>query len=49
MDYQEAVLLANEIEPKIVIPIHYGTLVGTREDALNFKANIKNGIKCKIL
>lgn len=49
MDYQEAALLANEIEPKIVIPIHYGTLVGTKEDALNFKTNIKNSIKCEIL
>lgn len=49
MDYQEAALLANEIEPKIVIPIHYGTLVGTKEDASNFKDNIKNSVKCEIL
>lgn len=49
MDYQEAAILANEIEPKIVIPIHYGSLVGTKEDAINFKANLKNSIKCEIL
>ncbi len=49
MDYEEAAELANEIKPKIAIPIHYGTLVGTKEDALNFKSNLKNNIKCEIL
>lgn len=49
MNYQEASILANEIEPKIVIPIHYGTLVGNKEDALNFKANLKNNIRCEKL
>ena len=49
MNYEEAATLANEIEPKLVIPIHYGTIVGSDMDALNFKNNIKNGIKCEIL
>ena len=49
MDYKEASILANEIQPKIVIPIHYGTIVGTKEDALKFKANINSNIECKIL
>lgn len=49
MDYQEAAILANEIKPKIVIPIHYGSLVGTKEDAINFKNNIKDDIKCVTL
>ena len=49
MDYKEAATLANIIKPKIVIPIHYGTLVGTKEDAINFKANINDYIKCDFL
>ena len=49
MNYKEAAILANKIEPKIVIPIHYGTIVGTFEDALNFKNNVKNTIQCEIL
>lgn len=49
MDYKEASMLANEIKPKIVIPIHYGTLVGKKEDALNFKSNLGDSIKCEII
>ena len=49
MDYNEAAILANIIEPKIAIPIHYGTIVGTIQDALNFKVNINTNIECKIL
>ena len=49
MNYEEAAELANTIKPKIVVPIHYGTLIGTKEDALNFKSNLKNDIKCEIL
>ena len=49
MNYEEASELANEIKPKIVIPIHYGTLVGTKEDALKFKSNLKDCIKCEFL
>lgn len=48
-DYKEAAMLANIIEPEIAVPIHYGTLVGTKEDAINFKANLKDSIKCEIL
>lgn len=49
MDYKEAAKLANEIMPKIVIPIHYGTLVGKKEDAIYFKDNLNKNIKCEIL
>lgn len=49
MNYKEAAILANEVKPKIAIPIHYGTLVGTKEDALNFKANLNDCIKCEIM
>ena len=49
MNYKDASTLANIINPKIVIPIHYGSIVGTTQDALNFKANINTNIECKIL
>ncbi len=49
MTYNEASELANIIEPKLVIPIHYGSIVGTKEDALKFKENIKPSIRCEIL
>ena len=49
MDYKEASDLANKIKPKIVIPIHYGSIVGTKEDALKFKSNLNNNIVCIIL
>jgi len=48
-DYKEAAMLANEIEPNIAIPIHYGSLVGTEEDATKFKKHLKDNIKCEIL
>lgn len=49
MNYKEASTLANIINPKIVIPIHYGSIVGTIQDAVDFKANINTNIECKIL
>ena len=49
MNYQEASELINTIKPKIVVPIHYGSIVGTKEDAINFKKLINPEIECKIL
>ena len=49
MNYQEASELINTIKPKIVVPIHYGSIVGTKEDAINFKKLINPKIECKIL
>lgn len=48
MTYDEAASLANIIKPKVVVPIHYGVLVGTKEDALNFKELIDKDISCEI-
>ncbi len=42
MNYEEAADLANKIHAKIVIPTHYGELIGSKEDAINFKELIKN-------
>ena len=36
MNYEEAAELINEIRPEIAIPIHYGSIVGTKQDAENF-------------
>lgn len=37
MDFKEAAFLINEIKPKIAVPIHYGSVVGTKQDAEDFK------------
>ena len=42
MDYQEAAKLANSINAKVVIPTHYGSIVGNKEDADKFKELVKN-------
>lgn len=49
MDAREASSLANTIEPKVVVPIHYGSIVGTKEDLEIFKTNLKDNIKCDTL
>ena len=37
MSWQEAVEAAKIIKPKMVIPIHYGSVAGSRDDAENFQ------------
>lgn len=49
MDFKEAAILINEIKPKIAVPIHYGSLVGTKQDALEFSRLLDQSIECKIL
>ena len=49
MNYKEAAELINEIMPKYAIPIHYGSIVGTKEDAQNFIDLLKPEIKGSIL
>ncbi|MBQ4030511.1 MAG: MBL fold metallo-hydrolase [Bacilli bacterium] len=49
MDYKEAAELINTIKPEVVIPIHYHTIVGTREDANSFKELLDQGIECQII
>mgnify|MGYP000593328727 CR=1 FL=1 len=36
MDFKETAYLANEIRPKIAVPSHYGSIVGTNQDATDF-------------
>ena len=49
MTAKAAANLANIIEPQIAIPTHYGTLVGTKEDAEKFKAELNEDIEGVIL
>lgn len=49
MDFKEAAILINEIKPKIAVPIHYGSVVGTKQDAEDFKRLLHPEIKCEIL
>lgn len=47
MDYAEAAKLINNIKPTIAVPTHYAKIVGTKEDAKNFKCLLNNKIECK--
>ena len=48
MDYSEAAILTNIIKPKLVIPIHYGSIVGDISLGEKFKSIIGNDIECDI-
>ena len=45
MDYKEASILTNTIKPKVVYPIHFGSIVGDKEDFNRFKELINNDIE----
>lgn len=49
MTSKEAAELVNEIMPNIAIPIHYGSIVGTKQDAIDFKEKLNERIRCEIL
>lgn len=49
MNYEEGAKLTNIIKPKIAIPVHYGEIVGKKEDAEEFKKLLEKDIECKIL
>ena len=36
MDFKETAQLINIIKPKVAVPIHYGSVVGTKQDATEF-------------
>lgn len=48
MTYDEAAKLINIINPQKVIPMHYGEIVGTKEDAIRFKKLIQKDIEVEI-
>jgi len=50
MDFEEAIKAADTIRPKIAIPMHYGEIVGTKEDAEKFvQGCIEKGINAQLL
>ena len=49
MDFKDAAQLINEIQPKIAVPIHYGSVVGTKQDATDFIKLLHSSIKGIIL
>lgn len=49
MNYKEAAELINDIKPKVAVPIHYGSIVGTKEDATKFSELINSETECKII
>lgn len=49
MDYKEGAEFTNKINPKIVVPFHYGQIVGEKDDAIKFKELINKEIQCEIL
>ena len=49
MNYKEASNYINMINPKEVIPIHYGSIAGSYEDDILFKEKIDDDIEVKLL
>ena len=49
MTCDEAVGLIKEIKPGLAIPMHYATIVGSVDDALNFKELLKDDAHVEIL
>ena len=48
MNAAEAAEAVNEMKPKVVIPTHYGSIVGSKSDAQDFKNRIIDGIEVDI-
>ncbi|MFP4474674.1 MAG: MBL fold metallo-hydrolase [Desulfatibacillaceae bacterium] len=49
MDWKQAVEAATAIGPGVAIPMHYGGIVGTAEDAENFRKELEGVCQVKIL
>lgn len=49
MTMEEAVILVNEMKPKVVIPIHYGTIIGEPSLGSDFSKRIDSNIDCRLL
>ena len=45
MDFKEAAFLINEIRPKVAVPTHYGSVVGSERDATDFIRLLHPSIK----
>jgi len=49
MTAEEAVKAALDIKPKIAIPMHFGTIVGSKDDAKKFAEGLRGKIEVLIL
>ncbi|MBQ9315033.1 MAG: MBL fold metallo-hydrolase [Clostridia bacterium] len=49
MTSEEAAQLVNEIKPQIAVPIHYGKVVGSRNDAKKFQSLLDENIECNFI
>lgn len=49
MNPEEAAKLTNKIKPKLVIPTHYGSIVGQKEDSAEFIKHLNKDINYKII
>ena len=49
MTATEAAACANTLKPKLVVPVHYNSLVGTKDDEKTFIKNLDKEIKYKIV
>lgn len=49
MTAEEAVEAAKAIKPKLAIPMHYGAIVGSEDDAVRFKEALKGQVEVTIL
>ena len=49
MDPAEAAALANAITPKLVVPTHYGTVVGSKQNEKKFLKLLNKTVKYKVL
>lgn len=48
MDAKQAAELVNTIRPDVAIPVHYGSIVGKKEDAGVFAANVKEPVRVEV-
>lgn len=48
MDYKEAAELINNIKPELVIPMHYGDIVGDIKDGEKFSKLVDNSIQVEV-
>jgi L-ascorbate metabolism protein UlaG (beta-lactamase superfamily) len=49
MTADEAVKAALDMKPKVAIPMHYGSIVGSEKDAKKFADSLKGKIEVAIL
>lgn len=49
MNYKEAAKLVNKIKPKVVIPTHYGKIVGDKKLGKEFKELLNKDIECQLI